>query len=100
MFDSQLLFSSISPFAAAALVTIELTICSAIFSVIFGIASVMLQLSKLPGSYWLSRGYVSAMRNTPFLIQLFVVFFGLGLLGIKGQGFFAAALAIGLNSGA
>lgn len=100
MLDFQLLLGSIPPLAAAAIVTIELTVCSACLSLIFGTLSVMLQLSKLPGGYWLSRAYVSAMRNTPLLIQLFVVFFGLGLLGIKGQGFVAAALAIGLNSGA
>jgi polar amino acid transport system permease protein len=100
MLDFQLLLDSIPPLGAAAIITVELTICSAVLSLIFGTLSVMLQLSKLPGGYWLSRTYVSAMRNTPLLVQLFVVFFGLGLLGIKGQGFVAAALAIGLNSGA
>ena len=100
MLDFELLLSSVPPLAAAAIITIELTACSAAASLLFGIASVMLQLSRLPGGYWLSRGYVSAMRNTPLLVQLFVVFFGLGFFGIKGQGFIAAALAIGLNSGA
>jgi polar amino acid transport system permease protein len=100
MLDLQLLLDSIPPLAAAAIVTVELTVCSAGLSLIFGTLSVMLQMSKLPGGYWLSRTYVSAMRNTPLLVQLFVVFFGLGLLGIKGQGFVAAALAVGLNSGA
>jgi polar amino acid transport system permease protein len=98
--DFRLLFDSIPPLAAAAIVTVELTFCSACLSLIFGMLSVMLQLSNMPGGYWWSRAYVSAMRNTPLLVQLFVVFFGLGLLGIKGQGFVAAALAIGLNSGA
>jgi polar amino acid transport system permease protein len=100
MLDFQLLLSAIPPLAAAAIVTVELTVLSAFLSLIFGTLSVIVQLSKVPGGYWLSRAYVSAMRNTPLLIQLFVVFFGLGLLGIKGQGFIAAALAIGLNSGA
>jgi polar amino acid transport system permease protein len=100
MLDLQLLLDSVPPLAAAAIVTIQLTACSAILSLVFGTVSVALQLSRIPGGYWLSRAYVSAMRNTPLLIQLFVVFFGLGLLGIKGQGFVAAALAIGLNSGA
>src|SRR5262249_2135592 len=96
----QLLLDSIPPLAAAAIVTVELTVCSAGLSLIFGTLSVMLQLSKLPGGYWLSRAYVSAMRNTPLLVQLFVVFFGLGLLGIKGPGFVPPALAVGLNRGA
>ena len=100
MLDFQLLLDLVPPLAAAALITIYLTVASAVLSLIFGTLSVALQLSRIPGGYWLSRAYVSAMRNTPLLIQLFVIFFGLGLLGIKGQGFIAAALAIGLNSGA
>jgi len=100
MLDVQILSQSIAPLAAAAVVTVELTVAAVILSLAFGTLSVMLQLSRLPGGYVLSRTYVSAMRNTPLLVQLLVVFFGLGLLGIKGQGFVAAALAIGLNSGA
>lgn len=100
MLDVQILSQSIAPLAAAAVVTVELTVTAVILSLVFGTLSVMLQLSRLPGGYVFSRAYVSAMRNTPLLVQLLVVFFGLGLLGIKGQGFIAAALAIGLNSGA
>jgi polar amino acid transport system permease protein len=100
MLDLQLLTNSVPTLAWAALVTIKLTACSVVLSLLFGTLSVMLQLSRIPGGYWVSRAYVSAMRNTPLLVQLFVVFFGLGLSGIKGQGFIAASLAIGLNSGA
>jgi polar amino acid transport system permease protein len=100
MFDLQLLIDSIPSLAVAAVVTVQLTVASTVLSLLFGVLSVMLQLSKLPGGYWLSRAYVSAMRNTPLLPLLFLVFFGLGLAGIKGQAFLAASLAIGLLSGA
>jgi polar amino acid transport system permease protein len=100
MFDFQLLIDSVPSLARAAIVTVELTVCVTLLGLLFGALSVMLQLSNLPAGYWISRSYVSAMRNTPLLAQLFVVFFGLGVLGIKGQGFIAASLSIGLNSGA
>ena len=100
MFNLDLFYESVPILATAAIVTVELTVCSVILSLLFGTISVMLQLSKIPGGYWLSRTYVSIMRGTPLLVQLFVVFFGLPLLGIKGQAFLAAAVAIGLNSGA
>lgn len=83
-----------------ATITIELTLFSAAVSLVIGTLSAMLQLSHVPGGYWVSRAYVSAIRGTPLLVQLFVVFFGLPLLGIKGQAFLAAVLAFGLNSGA
>lgn len=100
MFDLQLLLDSVPPLAAAALVTAQVTIVAAMLSLVLGTLSAMLQMSAVTGGYGLSRAYVSAMRNTPLMVQLMVVFFGLGALGIKGQAFLAGALAIGLNSGA
>jgi polar amino acid transport system permease protein len=41
--------------------------------------------------------YVEIMRNTPFLIQLFMIFFGLPLLGFRMAGTEAALLAMTLN---
>ncbi len=46
------------------------------------------------------RIYVEAIRNTPFLVQLFLVFFGLPKLGIGLDGNQAALLAMSLNLGA
>lgn len=46
------------------------------------------------------RVYVEAIRNTPFLVQLFLVFFGLPKLGIGLDGNQAALLAMSLNLGA
>ncbi|MEQ8964965.1 MAG: amino acid ABC transporter permease [Azospirillaceae bacterium] len=83
-----------------AVTTVQLTAAAAVLSLVVGLLSAMLQLSRVPGGYWISRVYVSAMRGTPILVQLFVVFFGLPLIGIRDQNFLAATLAIGLNSGA
>lgn len=41
--------------------------------------------------------YVELLRNTPFLIQLFMIFFGLPLLGLRMSGFEAGLLAMTLN---
>jgi polar amino acid transport system permease protein len=41
--------------------------------------------------------YVEIVRNTPFLVQLFFIFFGLPSLGVRLSGFVAAALAMTLN---
>jgi polar amino acid transport system permease protein len=91
---------SLPQLLTGAIVTVQLTLCCVIFSLCMGIASVALQLSGYPVGYWLSRTYVSIMRGTPLLVQLFVVFFGLPLIGLKGQAFASAVLAIGFNSGA
>jgi len=44
--------------------------------------------------------YIETMRNTPFLIQLFFIFFGLPSLGVQMGEMTAACLAMALNLGA
>lgn len=49
---------------------------------------------------WLIDAYIEIIRNTPFLIQLFVVFFGLPVLGLRLDADAAALLALVINVGA
>ncbi|MCB1500280.1 MAG: amino acid ABC transporter permease [Bauldia sp.] len=100
MFDVDILRESIPVIASAALVTIQLTVAAAAVSLTVGTLSAVLQVAGGRAGYWLSRAYVSLMRGTPLFVQLLVVFFALPLLGLRSQAFFAAVLAIGLNSGA
>jgi polar amino acid transport system permease protein len=100
MFDVAVFLEAFPAIARAALVTAELTIVAAVISLMVGTLSAAAQLTLGPLGYWTSRVYVSAMRCTPLFVQLLVVAFGLPTLGIHGQNFLAAALAIGLNSGA
>ena len=48
----------------------------------------------------LASGYVELIRNTPFLVQLFVIFFGLPSLGLRLDAMTAAILAMTVNMGA
>ena len=45
-------------------------------------------------------GYIEVIRNTPFLIQLFMIFFGLPLVGLRLDAQQAAILTIMVNLGA
>jgi polar amino acid transport system permease protein len=47
-----------------------------------------------------AEAYINFFRGTPLLVQILFLYFGLPSLGIKLNAFTAAALAIGLNSGA
>ncbi|BBK34862.1 amino acid ABC transporter membrane protein 1 (PAAT family) [Stella humosa] len=49
---------------------------------------------------WAIAGYVEAIRNTPFLVQLFLIFFGLPSLGIRMSAGTAALLTLTINTGA
>ena len=45
-------------------------------------------------------GYVEFLRNTPFIVQLFLIFFGLASVGLRMSSWTAAILALTVNFGA
>jgi len=49
---------------------------------------------------WVIDAYIELIRNTPFLIQIFVVFFGLPAIGIRLEADQASLLALVVNVGA
>jgi polar amino acid transport system permease protein len=63
----------------------------------------LIALARRAGAWplrWLARGYVEIFRNTPLLVQLFVVFLGLPSLGIRLSPVAAASLTLVLNNAA
>jgi polar amino acid transport system permease protein len=81
-------------------VTVALTAVSATVGVTLGVACAW---SRLYGAAWLRAivgTYVELIRNTPFIVQLFFVFFGLPAAGIKLSETTAAFLAMVINLGA
>jgi polar amino acid transport system permease protein len=80
--------------------TIFLTLMAALLGTLIGIAC---GVARSKGPQWLrwSVGlYVELIRNTPFIIQLFFIFFGLPSLGLKMTALSAAILANVINLGA
>ncbi|WP_455852826.1 amino acid ABC transporter permease [Pantoea endophytica] len=82
------------------LMTVVLTVLASLVSVVMGQLGCFLQLRRAWIWRAIGRFYVSVMRGTPAIVQLFVVFFTLPRLGLGGQPMLAAVIAIGLNSGA
>ncbi|KGT92013.1 amino acid ABC transporter permease [Pantoea sp. EABMAA-21] len=82
------------------LMTLVLTVLASLVSVVMGQLGCFLQLRRAWIWRAIGRLYVSLMRGTPAIVQLFVVFFTLPRLGLGGQPMLAAVIAIGLNSGA
>jgi polar amino acid transport system permease protein len=87
-------------FASGAAVTLGLTAVSTVLGLAVGILGAAGKGSKFPAARSFVGGYVEAIRNTPFIVQLFFVFFGLPALGIRIDEYVAAVLAMTLNLGA
>jgi polar amino acid transport system permease protein len=81
-------------------VTVELIAIGAVVGVAIGIAAAWV---RTEGPRWLRppvTAYVELIRNTPFLIQLFFIFFGLPAIGVRLGEMQAASLAMAINLGA
>ncbi|TIS60027.1 MAG: amino acid ABC transporter permease [Mesorhizobium sp.] len=81
-------------------ITVQLILIGAVLGVALGTACAW---ARALGPKWLKpvvATYVELIRNTPFLIQLFFIFFGLPSLGIKMSELTAANLAMVVNLGA
>jgi len=87
-------------FASGAAVTLALTAASTLLGIGLGIAGAAMYQSRRAAPRTAVHAYVEAIRNTPFLVQLFFVFFGLPALGVHIGEYTAAVLAMTLNLGA
>jgi polar amino acid transport system permease protein len=87
-------------FASGAATTLGLTAVSTALGIAVGVLGAAGSGSRHGWLRKLVGGYVEAIRNTPFIVQLFFVFFGLPALGVHMGEFTAAILAMTLNLGA
>ncbi|GAB2758960.1 ABC transporter permease subunit [Nocardioides salsibiostraticola] len=79
--------------------TIPLTIISFFAGLALALVAALARMSSLRVLRLPARFYISAIRGTPLLVQLFIVFYGLPQIGISLPGFVAACLALSLNVG-
>lgn len=82
------------------LMTLKLTMCGGIGGIVLGIALAAVVRHWPHISRRAIHLYVEIFRDTPFVVQLFFIFFGLPSLGIHLDSFVAAVVAITLNLGA
>lgn len=80
--------------------TIGLTIISAALGVLLGIACAWARTQGPAGLRPLVGGYVELVRNTPFIVQLFFIFFGLPAAGVRLSPEWASVIAMVVNLGA
>jgi len=63
--------------------TVQLSIVSLLGSLIVGTAIALFRVAPLAPFRWVGTAYVEFFRNTPLLVQLFFLFFGAPLIGIR-----------------
>lgn len=80
--------------------TVLFTVSSLFFGFILALLVAALRLTRSKIVNALARGYVSAIRGTPLLVQIYLIYFGLPSLGVALEPIPAGILALSLNVGA
>ncbi len=85
---------------SGALLTMELAALATAIGLVIGIAGAIGRRSihRAVAAPW--GFYVELVRNTPFLVQIFLVYFGLSSLGLQLSAFTVAVTALAINVGA
>ncbi|OBU85699.1 amino acid ABC transporter permease [Chromobacterium subtsugae] len=98
MSDWMTLFESALPvLLKGAGYTLAFALVAMVLGLALGFAVAMVRVAKLPLLSQLAAFYVSAMRGTPLLVQIFVIYYGLPGVGLELEPVPAGVLALTLN---
>jgi len=80
--------------------TLIIVVFSSIIGFILGLLMAIMRRSKHKSLRIISTFWVDFLRNTPFLVQLFFLFYGLPELGINTNPLVTSIIALGINTSA
>lgn len=96
----DLLLSSFWPIVQGALVgTIPLALASFAIGLVLAVGIALMRLSRIKVVSGIARVYISIVRGTPLLVQLFVIFYGLPSIGLVIDPWPSAVVAFSINVG-
>ncbi len=107
--DFELMISSFPKLLGATVITLKLLIASIFFGLFLGLFFAILRLNKNVFINKFAYGYSYVFRGTPLLVQIFIIYFGLGqieylrttiLWVILKEPYWCAIIAFTLNTGA
>src|SRR3954465_15833560 len=100
MFDFTATLAQFPLFLHGAAVTLTVSLFGAVLGIVFGGVLFFARRSAFAPLRYLAEIYVSIVRGTPLLVQIFLVYYALpSLTGINLPAFPAGVLALSLNSG-
>jgi len=80
--------------------TLGLALGGMVLATLIGIGGVVLRQSPVAPIRWAVMIFVEVVRNTPFLVQIYFIFFALPLVGVRLDPTPTAIIALGVNGGA
>lgn len=80
--------------------TVSLSVIAFVCGGLLGLGLLVLRLSRLPGAVRLVAAYVQVFQGTPLLMQIFLTYFGLALMGFDTSPMLAACVCLSLYAAA
>jgi len=87
-------------FVSGLSLTLEVAVSAMIIGFTLGLLASIAQMSGLAPLRWIARTYIEIIRNSPALVQLFILYYGLPELGIRLPALPSLIVALGVNNGA
>ena len=107
--DFELMINSFPKLLNATVITLKLLSASLFFGLFIGLLFAVLRMNKNPILNKFSYGYSYVFRGTPLLVQIFIIYYGLGQIEyfrstvfwvIFKEPYWCAIIAFALNTGA
>ena len=80
IFDIRLVFEQIPALLKYLPVTLEITVLSMIFGLILGLLLAIVKIKRIPVLYRITAVFVSFMRGTPIIVQLYITYYGIPIV--------------------
>ena len=98
--DFNFIMEIIPTFVQGTIMTLNLSVISIILSIIIGLLIEAARYFNLKIITVISKAYIEFSRNTPLLIQVFFLYYGLTKFGIKLSGFICGVIGLAFLGGA
>ena len=100
VFQFRPVFQDLPMLLDGALTTLHISILTLFFSFVMGTAGALCRMSRVRWLHGPATWYVEFIRNTPLLVQLFFIYFGLSQIDIQVPNYVAGLIGLVVNNSA
>ena len=98
--NADLIAQSLPLLLKGLIYTVGLALFGMAMGLLLGLGLALMRLSRSRLLRWPAGAYISAVRGTPLLVQLFLIYYGLPQLGVELSPIVAASIGFSLNMAA
>jgi len=96
----DVVLDNLALFASGLALTLVVSVSASLGGAVVGLLTALARMGRAAPLRWVATGYVELIRNTPGLVQVFLVYLGLPRFGIRFSPLGALVTALTINNGA